>query len=195
MFISRQLEPQRMGELMNSLGEIQIALKINSVTDLMKALGVIFKSGKYSFENESFDSYEDAIAKAYQARQVGDAQKLVRDKERALSDIEFFKKSEAGQLSYKAVLDRYLLADIGMNLAAPDKLVKVNLLDAQIDHFSVCHENLISRIPYGQIIRVTEPKLGAVISTGLFAREFQLIVEVFHLVVYKGAVGFSWGSE
>lgn len=83
-----------------------------------------------------------------------------------------------GTLTFRAALAPYIGSNVSINLSDPIRSDRVLLSSVQSDHFSVERDGVVTRIPYGQILRVSE-------------FEHVLAVEIFHLVVYKGSVGFG----
>jgi hypothetical protein len=85
-----------------------------------------------------------------------------------------------------------------MNLHEPKKLDYATLLKVGEDHLSVLDEDsgLIYHFPLSWVINVIEAS-GGIATTGasLFGfsisskKEYRVIIEVFHLVVYSGAAG------
>lgn len=93
--------------------------------------------------------------------------------------------SASSQLDLRSHLMQFVGATIGINLKDPVKTHVAILSSAQADHFAVQTDALTVRIPYTQILRVSEVP-AANPSDGN-----SIIIEVFHLVVYKGSVGFG----
>lgn len=100
--------------------------------------------------------------------------------------------ARAGKLDFRCLLAPYVGAAIGMNLKDPVKVSNVTLLNVQADHFTVEHEGILVRTPYTQILRLTETIPGSKVGLSAFSRSYDLVVEVFQMVVYKGAVGVGF---
>lgn len=99
---------------------------------------------------------------------------------------------KTGQLDLRSVLAPYAGSAIGMNVKDPVKVSEVTLVEVQADHFTVEHEGLLVRTPFAQVLRATEAVQGSKVKPSAFGRSYDLVVEVFHMVVYKGAVGVGF---
>jgi hypothetical protein len=90
------------------------------------------------------------------------------------------------------LLSRYIGTDVGINYSEPKEFSSANLLNVTDDFISiyVSEKNVTITYPLQQIVNIVEADGG--VSTGVFFKKrYTVIIEVFHLVVYKGAVGFS----
>lgn len=99
--------------------------------------------------------------------------------------------SDAGNLDLRGLLALHAGLTVGMNANDPTKVIAVTLVSVQADHFTVEVEGRLVRTPYSQILRVTEGADGGTVKASVFGESFDLIVEIFHMVVYKGAVGMG----
>lgn len=100
-------------------------------------------------------------------------------------------QGQQGRLDFRQVFAPHAGTNIGMNVKDPSRFDGVVLVSVQVDHFVVSSEDLLVRTPYSQILRVTEAAGTGGVKATTFGRPYSVIVEVFHLVVYKGAVGLS----
>lgn len=87
------------------------------------------------------------------------------------------------QPSLKAVFERYIGSWIYLNYDDPTKTREAELVDAQQEFFTVRTKatNELRRIPYTQILQIVEDANGGLPT-----------VLIFHLVIYKGAIGFGF---
>lgn len=99
---------------------------------------------------------------------------------------------QVGKLDFRCLLVPRIGSAIGMNVKDPVKVSEVTLVDVQADHFTVEHEGLLVRTPFSQILRATEAVEGSKVKPLAFGRSYHLVVEVCHMVVYKGAVGVGF---
>ena len=63
----------------------------------------------------------------------------------------------------------------------------------QADHFAVKTGDLTLRVPYRHILRLSESSSGRLFKPSVFGGSYPLLIEVFHMVVYRGAVGIGFG--
>lgn len=99
-----------------------------------------------------------------------------------------------GELTFRESLARYVSLSVAVNLTDPVKLESVILESAQRDHFVVKTRNgFTHRLPYMQILRVVEAENSSLLKAGVFSEPVHAIVEMFHLVVYKGSMGVGFG--
>jgi hypothetical protein len=112
-----------------------------------------------------------------------------REQERASAIKLAEQLRQAGKLDLRSVLASHTGSAIGMNLKDPVKVSEVTLVDVQADHFAVESEGVLVRTPYAQVLRATEAVQGSKVKPSAFGRSYDLVLEVFHMVVYKGAVG------
>jgi hypothetical protein len=92
-------------------------------------------------------------------------------------------------LDVRTFLTQFLGSEVGMNVRDPSKVVSTTLRSVQADHFAVEYDGLLVRTPYSQIIRVSSPVGGGALKAGIFGGSYNLVIEVFHLIIYKGSVG------
>jgi hypothetical protein len=90
------------------------------------------------------------------------------------------------------LLSRYLSRYVGVNHRDPKKFERVLLTLVTDEFFSVLIPDTKTTIsfPLRYILRVTEAETA--VSGGIFQEKFPVIIQVFHLVIYSGAVGISF---
>lgn len=99
---------------------------------------------------------------------------------------------QEAELNYKDLLSPYIGKSIGINLIDPSKFQQCVLSNANIDFFSVRHGEILTHIPYQHLLRVTQSTNGGMVKTGsILGFQAAIFIEVFHMVIYKGAVGFG----
>lgn len=147
-----------------------------------------WKCSKPITESEVIRSQKERVANQQRQGVISAqlAKREVRDAATKLAN----EMSQAGTLAFKTVLAPYVDCEIGMNIRDPVKVVGVKLVSVQSDHFAVSHDGLVVRLPYSQILRVSEPTEGNAVAVG-WGSSYLLLIEVFHMVVYKGAVGIG----
>lgn len=70
--------------------------------------------------------------------------------------------------------------DVKVNCLQPEKFVGCRVLEAAQDCFTlVLDDGMSVHIPYAQVLRILDHPGGTA------------VIEVFHMVIYKGAIGFS----
>jgi hypothetical protein len=89
---------------------------------------------------------------------------------------------------------RYLNSQVGINFRTPDKFETAALIGVEQDHFTICDQQVevCYHFPYRMVLSVAEPRAGAKISTGFFSKKHRLLIQVYHMVIYKGAVGIGF---
>jgi hypothetical protein len=129
--------------------------------------------------HEAESANKEAIELAEAARQVV-AQQRAETKTAAAA------LASSGRLSFREYLAQYAGTSIAINVADPVHAETALLRSSQADHFEVQHGDSVFRIPYAQILKISERT-----SKDSKAR-VALVIEIFHLVVYKGSVGFGF---
>lgn len=131
-----------------------------------------------------YEDNEDSLAEL-QKRQGESEQKLNARKAQ-------IKEEKAGStFSLQKLLSLHVGEIIGINVLDPSKPSSAVLLDTQSDHFCVGIKSMQHYIPYSQIIRVVAAQDGSV-KNPAGAEDFSLVVTIFDLVIYKGAVGLGF---
>jgi hypothetical protein len=85
----------------------------------------------------------------------------------------------------------YVAQTIGVNAKDPTKVIEVVLFGVQGDHIEIEYDGMVMKIPAMQILRITLPAPGHSIKTSVFGKEYNLVIEIFHMVIYKGSVGIG----
>jgi hypothetical protein len=94
--------------------------------------------------------------------------------------------------SYQTLMLPYVGQKIGINIEDPSKLQLCPLIAVSDEFFTVSNKGMKVHFPYRQVLRVMEGDAGSKLTTGkYFGVEARLFIEIFHLVVYKGAIGFG----
>ena len=92
------------------------------------------------------------------------------------------------------MLKKHIRREIGINYDQnePDKYNKALLKSIGADHFVVEGKNDLSYyIPFRYILNIVEPTHGDTIAVGILLRKFSILVQIYHMVIYKGAIGVS----
>lgn len=89
------------------------------------------------------------------------------------------------------VFKRHMNEPIGINYRTPDKIESAVLVGISTHHFSVLSkEKLLYHFPFRVVLSATEAQRGVATAGGVFSTKYyRLIVQVLHMVIYKGAVG------
>jgi hypothetical protein len=91
-----------------------------------------------------------------------------------------------------SLMHRYIGKRVAINLNDPMKMTQALLFRADKDCFAVLDSSGIRHyFPYNQVIKVSEAKDGELVVSGLSGGA-PLAIVVFHLIVYKGAIGFGF---
>ena len=91
-----------------------------------------------------------------------------------------------------SLMHRYIGKRVAINLNDPIKMTDALLFRADKDCFVVLDSSGIRHyFPYNQVIKVSEAKDGKLVVNGLSGNS-PLAIFVFHLIVYKGAIGISF---
>lgn len=93
------------------------------------------------------------------------------------------------------VFSRYMNSMIGVNYRNPEKYEAVILVAVSEDHFTIqeINDGLLYHFPFRAVLAVVEPQPGDSVSTGaIFSKHYRLVVQVFHMVIYKGAIGVGY---
>jgi len=93
--------------------------------------------------------------------------------------------------SMQKLLSLHVGEIIGINVIDPSMTSSALLLDTQSDHFCVGIKSMHHYIPYSQIIRIVAAPNGSVKSSA-GSDDFPLVVTIFDLVIYKGAIGLGF---
>ena len=100
--------------------------------------------------------------------------------------------SEKNSMSYKDLLLPFIGKWAGVNIDNPTKLQHAKLIGVETDFFTVKYNSILYHYPYNQILKITTTVNGSNITNGIIVGiEAALFIEVFHLVVYKGATMFG----
>lgn len=96
--------------------------------------------------------------------------------------------------NFQDLLLPYIGKSVGINVDRPDKLMQCELISANRDFFSVrTYDGRRISIPYKQVLKTIESETGDTLSTGiLFGFSADLFIEIFHMVIYKGAIGMGF---
>lgn len=126
---------------------------------------------------------------------------------RALEQIEIQREAEtqkkietmqglrsSGHLSIRDTLAPFVECNFGINILNAEKFDGAILTGVQIDHFTAQINDLEISVPYSQIIKIIRSPNGRV-NIGAFQGSYHLVVQIFDLVVYKGAVGFGVSTQ
>lgn len=119
-------------------------------------------------------------------------QALDEAKQQRLEDLGRLHASES--LTIKAMLAGYLGQEIGINAFDPSKVQAATLAEVQGDYFAVESDGIRVTIPYTQIIKVLNAPTGDV-KLSFFGGAFPLVISVFDLVIYKGAIGVGMSTS
>ena len=93
----------------------------------------------------------------------------------------------------KEILKKYVNQEIGINVQLPNMYKKAKLVSVFDDYFSVFEEDtkLTTHFNFQVIMNIKEAEGG--IRTGIiFGKNYPLLIEVNHLIVYSGFVGMSF---
>lgn len=97
--------------------------------------------------------------------------------------------------TYRDLLLPQVGKDIGINVEHPEKYTNARLRAVQRDYFSVDGSNGVVHIPYHQIMKILEiPTAGGYGSGVSFALSTRVVVEIFHLVIFKNKGGLMVGG-
>ena len=96
-----------------------------------------------------------------------------------------------GSLTIQSALLPFVGGEIGINLLSADKFEHATLIGVQFDHFTAQTKDLEISVPYNQILKIIRAPSGRV-DLGVFKGSFPLVIHIFDLVVYKGAVGVGF---
>jgi hypothetical protein len=91
-------------------------------------------------------------------------------------------------------LSQYILRPIGVNFKKPNQYNKAILLHLSRDSFTIQPAETDYKItfPIRNIISISEYKNGFY-SDGVISEQFDVVVQVYQMVFYSGAVGVSFG--
>ena len=100
------------------------------------------------------------------------------------------------RLLMKKILEKYIGKSIGINCKNPDKFQLVTLTNIDDTHFTVKLGRDLFHFPLQYILSIAEPEDGVKLDGPLFDRNKAAIaVTVYHLIIYKGAFGISFGTS
>lgn len=138
---------------------------------------------------------EEAVARQKKIKEAEEA-RLERlpahDKKLHFEKENIAQRSTNWAMTYRDLIFPYIGQSIGINTIEPTKFNTARLVDTQQDFFTVSHASGLMHIPYTQILKAITAEGGMSMKSGVFfGVDAKLFIEVFHLVVYKGAVGFS----
>ncbi len=86
----------------------------------------------------------------------------------------------------KAILDRYMNIEVGMNIEKPFHFEPVTIIDAQPYFFSVQDHDKknIHHFSYNSIVQIIENKEGIDIGGFFSHQHFSMVIKVGHLFEY-----------
>ncbi len=90
----------------------------------------------------------------------------------------------------KGIFKRYEGQIIGINYKHPTEYNAAQLVRANEDYFSIRAGNLFMHFPYEYVMSIAESKVW-IKPNAVTTEEFNLVVTVERMVVYKGGIGFS----
>jgi hypothetical protein len=96
-----------------------------------------------------------------------------------------------GSLTIQGALLPFVGGGVGINLLSADKFDHATLTGVQFDHFTAQNKDLEISVPYNQILKIIRAPSGRV-DLGAFKGSYPLVIHIFDLVVYKGAVGVGF---
>jgi hypothetical protein len=139
----------------------------------------------------------DEVAATIRATEEAKINRLPeKEKNRYFELQQIVQRSASWSMSYKDLIFPYVGQRIGINTIDPIKFNSVKLEDVQQDFFTVSHSVGSMHIPYAHILKVMTAEEGGSIKTGIFLGiEARIFIEIFHMVVYKGASGFAFGMS
>ncbi len=95
------------------------------------------------------------------------------------------------KLDLKNLLAAYVGAEIGANLRNPASVESARLASVQEDHFVLECDGMLFHVPYSQIIKAVSAPDRVAVKASVLGNRYPLVLDLFHLVVYKGAIGFG----
>lgn len=101
----------------------------------------------------------------------------------------------ADEESLSQLLKQYVGEMVGVNHSDPAKVEPATLVAVNADFFSVqIPDGLLCHFPLRMVLSVTTGSSGGSVQTGGFfsKREYQVVIQVYHMVIYTGAVGVSF---
>ena len=93
---------------------------------------------------------------------------------------------------FRDLLSKYQNHAIGINSKEPKAFAAAELIALHDEFFSIFvrESGLTIHFPYRRIVQVLEAESGVSMGT-IFTKEYPVVVEVLHQIVYSGAVGIS----
>ena len=96
---------------------------------------------------------------------------------------------------YRDLLLPHVGKGIGINRDQADKFLNARLFGAQNEYFTVEGGAGVVHVPYQKIMQILEVPTGGSNRTAVsFALSTSLIVEIYHLIIYKSKGGFMVGG-
>lgn len=95
----------------------------------------------------------------------------------------------SGRASIADLLRVHIGRPVGINARNPAQIDAAILVDVQSDFFTVQVDELEYHLPYTSVLRVIGAKEDAVSVGTILKSNYQLVITVFDLVIYKGFVG------
>ena len=91
------------------------------------------------------------------------------------------------------LLEKYIDQEIGINVEKPTRYQKAKLVEVTEDYLTVLLENkgLYFTFPLRWVLNIITAKEGS-ISVGILGKNYSVVIEVYHLIVYSGALGVGF---
>ncbi len=93
------------------------------------------------------------------------------------------------------MLEKYVGQTIGVNHSDPAKIEPATLVGVNADCFTVrIAEGMLCHFPLRVVLSATTAVADGTIQIGGFfaTREYQIVIQVYHMVIYEGSVGVSF---
>ena len=91
------------------------------------------------------------------------------------------------------LLEKYINQEIGINVESPTRYQKAKLVEVTEDYLTVLLEKkgIYFTFPLRWVLNIITAK-GGNVSIGVLGKDYPVVIEVYHLVVYSGGIGVGF---